>query len=565
MKKKGVVLLFILLIVLPLAGQNNKMFWKGDDNEKTAVGIIDNMTNTELLGQILMFSPRNDSVDGEFIHMLERNGIGSVKLYGRNISDLEKTARDIGRLQSAALNTRFGIPLFIATDQEGGWVRHIKHEMSTTPGSMAIGASSFPYDAAMAGYLIASELAVLGVNMNFAPVVDLYIAHDAYVIGPRSFSDDPQAAGILGTSFMHGQQKVGVISTAKHFPGHGRAETDSHLVLPTIRIDYSTLKRMDLYPYIMMINEGLPAIMSGHLYYPQLVDSIKPASLSKRILTDILRKDLGFEGLIITDDMTMVGANTGEDSLPVSCRKAVEAGNDIILVGMTYQSYRNIIKYLLAHMKTNTEFRERVRQSVKRVLMTKLRYLRAENAVNLQPDPAAVHENLEKVKSNAGSFFLEQACRGVTAFEKNKGEYNPELLRKSSVLVISQFDEFITAGRERLPSADGLLIAYTPYHSARKRTIERVMDTIDGYDTIIFHLSNPNSAQVLSACSEYSDKIIVISSLNPVHIREAGFDFTAFAVFGTGRESFAAAWGALLGDFVPSGTLPFKLKENEKK
>jgi len=210
-------------------------------------------------------------------------------------------------MQTAAL-ARNGIPLFTATDQEGGWVRHVRGNTAITPGNMAIGAGGLPQDAYLSGYHIGKELNALGINMNFAPTVDLYTNPEAMVIGPRAFSDDPVQAGILGAAFARGLSATGVLATAKHFPGHGNADGDSHGVLPVLNETLEELRELELVPFRMMIAEGVPAIMSAHLAFPSVEPSGAPASLSSRFQRDILRGELGFEGIIITDDLYMGGA-----------------------------------------------------------------------------------------------------------------------------------------------------------------------------------------------------------------------------------------------------------------
>lgn len=148
-------------------------------------------------------------------------GLGSVKVFGWNTDDIRLVAKSVKTLQKEAASRRFRIPLFVATDQEGGWIRHVKGETSDTPGNMAIGASGYAFDAYYSGFYINREIRALGINMNFAPTVDLYTNLDSSVIGPRSFGSDPVTVGILGEAFAAGSMDAGVIPTAKHFPGHG--------------------------------------------------------------------------------------------------------------------------------------------------------------------------------------------------------------------------------------------------------------------------------------------------------------------------------------------------------
>ena len=283
-------------------------FWSDIPNEQLASQIVNEMTDEELLAQILMFGWAGTEPSALLNQWVTKRGLGSVKVFGWNTDDIHKVAKSIRTLQQESASGRFKIPLFVATDQEGGWIRHVKGTTSETPGNMAIGASGFPLDAYYSGYYINKEIKALGINMNFAPVVDLYTNLNSSVIGPRSFGSDAESASVLALAFSKGSETAGVIPTAKHFPGHGDTSLDSHGKLPSIEIDYEKWEKRELVPFQYLIKSKVPAIMSGHLAYPQIDTSGAPASLSKFFLTEILRKRLGYEGLIITDDMMMNGA-----------------------------------------------------------------------------------------------------------------------------------------------------------------------------------------------------------------------------------------------------------------
>ncbi|GMO46387.1 MAG: hypothetical protein Pg6C_08170 [Treponemataceae bacterium] len=283
-------------------------FWSDYPADILADALIARMTDEEICAQVLMFGWAGAEPSDLLNYWVLDRGLGNVKIFGWNTDDTTLVARAVNSLQQKAQSGRFKIPLFVATDQEGGWIRHVKGNTTITPGNMAIGASGYPVDAWMSGYYIARELRALGINMNFAPTVDLYTNFDSSVIGPRSFGDNADFAGILGSSFAAGCLAAGVLPTAKHFPGHGDTGIDSHGNLPIIDIDAATLYSRELVPFKYLIAEKIPAIMSAHLSFPRIEPLGAPSSLSKKILTDMLRGDLGFEGLIITDDIMMNGA-----------------------------------------------------------------------------------------------------------------------------------------------------------------------------------------------------------------------------------------------------------------
>ena len=215
---------------------SNIDFWSDYPSDFLAQAIVDRMTDTELLSQILMFGWSGAEPNNLLFQWVDR-GLGSVKVFGWNTDDINLVAKSVNRLQSRASKNRFNIPLYVATDQEGGWIRHVKGDTSITPGNMAIGAAGYPVDSWYSAYYICREIRALGINMNFAPTIDLFTDHDSTIIGTRSFGEDPDKSGILGAAFAAGSMAAGVIPTVKHFPGHGDTSLDSHGKLPVIDID----------------------------------------------------------------------------------------------------------------------------------------------------------------------------------------------------------------------------------------------------------------------------------------------------------------------------------------
>ncbi len=303
--------------------------------DQLAQRITQAMTDDELLGQVLFMGWQGVGPSKEILRWIAERGIGGIKIFPRNVADLPSLAGDIAGMQRLARRNRFAIPLFVATDQEGGWVRQIKDETSVSPGNLALGASNMPIDAYRTGALPGRELAALGINMDFAPTADTYSNPEASVIGPRSFGSDPATTGLLSAAYARGMQSAGVVTTAKHYPGHGSADSDSHGHLPKIDVTLDQLLNRDLVPYRILIREGIPAIMTGHLAFPRILGNLTPSSLSPMLLEDVLRKQLGFQGLLITDDMEMEGVLSGGLDTPQACRAALAAGNNMVLISHT--------------------------------------------------------------------------------------------------------------------------------------------------------------------------------------------------------------------------------------
>ncbi len=246
--KRLLIVIFTSLLTAAAYSQPLDFFSNASD-EKIVSSITENMSSRELTGQILMFGYWGEQPSEEILEWIAERNIGGIKIFGWNAKNLYTLQKSIKKMQKTASETQFSIPLFIASDQEGGWVRHVKGSTSITPGNMALGANPYIKDSYNTGKYIGEQLAYLGINMNFAPTVDILINHDAHVIGPRAFSDDPLKTAVLATSYMNGMRDSGIISTAKHFPGHGRSSDDSHGKLPVIDVSLEEMKKTDLLPY----------------------------------------------------------------------------------------------------------------------------------------------------------------------------------------------------------------------------------------------------------------------------------------------------------------------------
>jgi beta-N-acetylhexosaminidase len=327
----GAIICVVLVAVFTRSfAQTHSFFDKGEE-AALAAAIVSEMKDEELLGQMFMIAYPGTRPDANCLRWIRERGAGGVKIFGWNAQDERALVESIELAQKTSLEGRFGIPLLVATDQEGGWIRHVGGRTSRTPGNMALGASGFPQDAYDSGLIIGAELAALGINMNFAPVVDVASNPKSWVIGSRSFSADPMEAAILGAAYARGLGDSGVIATAKHYPGHGDTALDSHVSLPSISADWKTLWARELLPYRVLAKDGVPAIMSGHISFPALGKGDGPASLSEFFMKDVLRDKIGFKGVVVTDDLRMEGAISSAGSLSAAIIQAIRAGNDLIL------------------------------------------------------------------------------------------------------------------------------------------------------------------------------------------------------------------------------------------
>ncbi len=334
------------------------------ENAEKAKALVSKMTLEEKIGQKIMLSFRSgwtmrdgtrisavQNINDEIYEIIGRYDIGSVILFAANFnSDAKINVELTDGLQRAAMDETLGgnsIPLLIATDQEGGIVYRLTGG-TALPGNMALGASGDIENAVKAGNIIGSELSAVGVNVNFAPDADVNNNPNNPVIGLRSFSSNPQLAARFVSAYIEGVQNNNVATAAKHFPGHGNVATDSHTGLPSVPATKEELYATELVPFQAAIDAGTDMVMTAHIQFPNIVteeiysdkkDELMspPATLSREILTDLLRDEMNFDGVIVTDSMTMQGVadyfDTNERNL-----LAVKAGVDILDIPFTDMS-----------------------------------------------------------------------------------------------------------------------------------------------------------------------------------------------------------------------------------
>ncbi len=534
----------------------NLNFYSDETDEKIIRNITDSMSSSQLAGQILMFGYWGEKPSKEILDWISERNIGGVKIFGWNAKNLYTLQKSIKKMQKTAADTEFSIPLFIASDQEGGWVRHVKGTTSITPGNMALGANRYIKDSYDTGRHIGDQLAYLGINMNFAPTVDILINHDAHVIGPRAFSDDPLDTAVLATSYMNGMREAGIIPTAKHFPGHGRSADDSHGKLPLIDVSLEEMEKTDLLPYDFLIRENIPAIMSGHIAFPSITGKEIPASLSPFFLKKLLREKMDFKGLIITDDMRMSGSYYVSGDIADNCLEAVRGGNDIVEVSHGVDDYERIYRLILNEIETNTEFKKQVKRSVERIIRIKLEYLKDDNGryrfASINSDDIEKHIP----SAEAEEFFFQNAFRSISYAGSEKTL--PKIDKNERILLAGQFKLFFDEGKKRFPEADTYYFPYAPFFKAQEKDLRNLPASAAGYDRIIYCMANPGSMELLKKLEKMDDRIIVLSTLSPVYISQLDWIRYGVAVYGTGRESFTAGFAAIAGDIKPEGILPFK-------
>ncbi len=369
--------------------------------------------------------------------MLGRDHFGGILLFAENFADAEQTLRLISELQSAN-QAQGGLPQILFTDHEGGNVCRIPFSVRGI-GNMALGATGAPENARTTASIFGEELSALGIQADFAPVVDVNNNPANPVIGVRSFSDDPQTVAAFGCAFVEGLHSRGIMAALKHFPGHGNTDTDSHTGFPLINNTYEELQACELIPFKAAIDAGADMVMTAHIQYPQIeaethtsVSTGKqvflPATMSKTILTDILRGDLGFDGVIVTDALDMA-AIADNFSVEDTIRLTVNAGADLLILPCVKDT--NLFRLTDTYVDTAVALVEsgqiseaRIDESVLRILRLKQKY----GILNLT-DFSVTDEQIAAAKSIVGSAAHREtewqlAEKALTLF-KNKNSAFP--------------------------------------------------------------------------------------------------------------------------------------------
>ena len=318
---------------------------------------------------MLMSGFEGTTVTPETEDLIRNHHIGGLILFSRNYENPKQLHALIRDLQDVAASTSTGLPLFISVDQEGGRVARLTEPFTKYPPLCCLGHSQSESLAYRFGQTLASELMDVGINMDYAPVLDVHTNPDNPIIGDRAIDSDPDTVAKLANSFIKGFKDKGMIPVGKHFPGHGDTHVDSHLDLPTVSRDAATLEAVELIPFQETIAQGLEVIMTAHVIYTAW-DETNTATFSKTILQDILRKKLGFQGVIMSDDLEMKAV---ENYLPFDAfpRMGIEAGVDIFLICNSVKKMKTLHDQLIQDVNNGTIPIAPIQQSVERILKLK--------------------------------------------------------------------------------------------------------------------------------------------------------------------------------------------------
>jgi len=324
------------------------------------------------LGQLFMVGLPGPTLDDSTLHLIQEYGINNFIYFKRNVASPEQLKQLSKELARACRDNELPPPL-IAIDQEGGTVTRLPPPFTQFPGARILAESEEP-EQALINYAgtCAAELISIGVNYNLAPVLDVCAAGKEYFMEHRSLGGDPEKVARLGRLVIKEMQTKGIATCAKHFPGLGAAVVDPHFELPYVAKEEQDIRLHDLQPFQQAIAEGVASIMTSHTIYRHL-DAENPATLSKKILTKLLRNEMGYAGVIITDDLEM-GAIEQEGNLGDATLQAFDAGADLLLICHSHEKVIDAVKKTAGAIEKNPQLQKRMSESLERVSRMRLKF-----------------------------------------------------------------------------------------------------------------------------------------------------------------------------------------------
>lgn len=516
------------------------------------------------IGQLIVAGFEGTTVTEEIRDLITKYHVGNIILFERNCKNPKQVFELTKKLQKIAIESN-GVPLFISIDQENGMVARMYSGVTHFPGNMAQGAADNLDYSYKIGRYTGEGLNALGINFNLAPSLDVNNNPKNPVIGVRSFGDIPEKVADLGCETIKGMQDAGIIATAKHFPGHGDTEVDSHLGLPIVNHGKERLSSVELYPFKKAVEAGVKAIMTAHIVFPAYEKENIPATLSGNILKGLLRDELKFDGLIITDCMEMKAIDdnfTSEEAAPM----AVKAGADLICISHTFEKQAGSIKRIYEKVNAGEIPMEVIDDRVNRILKEKSN-LNYKNFIEKE------YEDIKNQMDKEEHLLLakEASEKSITLMKNDK--VIP--LNGKNILVISPKVKVITGVegkredlnfgkilRESLPQLD--ICNYEIPMEPSDEVIDGLSEKCGGYDTVILCTVNGSIfKKQLNLAKKLRGKernIILIVMRNPYDFTELSWVDGCLMSYEYTKNSVNSLIKVLKGEIKAEGRLPVNLQ-----
>lgn len=497
-----------------------------------------------------MHSFHGITASAEILARVARGTMRSFCLFANQNVESPAQLRQMNQSIHQSAITNGQLPPLIGIDQEGGQLIAIGGGATELPGNMALGATRSPELARKAGQVLGRELLAMGINLNFAPALDVNINPRNPVIGIRSFGDNPELVGQLGAEMIHGLQSEGVVATAKHFPGHGDTSNDSHHAVSIVEHHNQRMQDVELSPFKDAIKADVGAVMTAHIIYTAF-DKDNPATLSSKILTELLRAELGFEKLIITDAMDMYAvARYGTKQ---SVNLALKAGCDIIL---------------LAHIQNQFALADQFRGRENPTSVARI--------MDIQAELPREYPSLDVVGCKEHHQIAQDiADKSITLVRDEIHQIPLQLTTEDSIAVVTVRPQNLTPAdtsavvdiqlaesiRARHANTLALQISHTPTDTE----IRDVLAQLDSIDTIIVGTISaeqyPDQAKLITALQERGDSPIVIALRTPYDILAFPTIQTYLCAYGIREATTEAITKVLFGEIPATGILPCEIPD----
>ena len=504
----------------------------------------------EKIGQRLFAGFPGTEMNEEFINLVKEYKVSNVILFKHNIvnkDQLKKLCADIQKLVKAET----GHPALIGTDQEGGVITRLPSDCVNVPGAMAIAATGDLENATKAAEITGRELRALGIQIDYAPVADVNNNPLNPIIGSRSFGDTPEQVSKYCIATLKGFENTNIIATAKHFPGHGDTANDSHVSLPMIDKSLEELKKMELVPFKALIDAGIPSIMTTHILFPQIEKEKVPATMSRTIITDLLKKDMGFKGLITSDCMEM-GAIAEYYGTEKGVAAAMAAGVDVVMISHTVSKCVGAIKEVEKAVADGRISMEEMDESVAKVLAFKEKYC-------LEPEGEAGTKEAFDASEDIRNKTITLVSGKIPPLGDKPvfvgcADYRSGMV--SNVEINDTTSAGFMAGRIGGDS-------YVTTKDPTDEEIAKVVDYVKGHTSIVVNTYNGHlydgQMKLVKAMSDMNIPMILIALRNPYDLRDLPSHVAGIAAWDYSNETLAALVPFVTGKKTPTGKLPCKL------
>ncbi|MER5523018.1 glycoside hydrolase family 3 protein [Streptomyces sp. NPDC002677] len=545
--------------------------------DKKLRSLISRMTLEEKVGQLFVMrvyghsatAPDQADIDANLeeigvrtaAELVARYRVGGIIYFtwAHNTRDPRQIAELSNGIQQASLDQPRGLPVLIATDQEHGAVCRIGTPAALFPGAMAMGAGGSRVDARALGRISGAELRAMGIRQDYSPDADVNVNPANPIIGVRSFGADPDAVGALVTAEVQGYQDAGVAATAKHFPGHGDTAVDSHTGFPVITHSRELWEKLDAVPFRAAVKAGIDSIMTAHIQVPALDDSGDPATLSHPVLTGILRGELGYDGVVVTDSLGMEGVRTkyGDDRVPVL---ALKAGVDQLLNPPTLDVAWNAV---LNAVRDGELTEARLDESI-------LRVLRLKSRLGLLDRPYVNAKDVDRVVGTARHLAVaDRIAERTTTLLVNEDGLLPLSRRTHGRVLVVGADPASPSGTTGPPT--GVLAAaltelgFTATASATgtapsDATIDKAVAAAQGVDAVVVGTYNVTAGsgqqRLVEQLVATGRPVVAVAVRNPYDIAQLPTVRACLASYAWTDVELRAAARVIAGRVAPRGRLP---------